>query len=210
MPLQFAAAGSAFHGVVLAAGSGSRFGGRKMLALWRDEPIIVHSVRNALATPVRSVTVVLGQDATEAQEALRALAGPRLAIACNRDWRTGLASSLRTGLKALPEDAAGAVVLLGDMPQVPPQATTALLDALASGAPGTLAEVAGIPAHPVAFTRALFPQVCELTGDRGARALLASYPGIVRVSLDDPGCVFDIDVPDDVLAWRHGQSQAGC
>lgn len=187
------------HAIVLAAGRGSRFGGRKMLAEWRGEPLVLAAVRAALAGPVARVTVVTGADGDEVEAALAPMASPRLAVVGNPDWRSGIASSLRAGLAALPEDAACAVIFLGDMPLVPIDAAARLLAALATGAPAALSEVDGVPAHPVAFSRALFGAVRQLQGDRGARALLAALPGVARIAADDPGCLFDVDRPSDAV-----------
>ena len=183
------------HAIVLAAGGGSRFGGRKMLADWNGEPLVAAAARIALAAPVARVTVVTGADADDVEAALAPLAGPRLATARNADWRTGIASSLRTGIDSLPEDAACALIFLGDMPLVPADIAARLLRALDGGAPAALTEFGGALGHPVAFSRALFARLRELDGDRGARALLASLPETARICADEPGCIIDIDEP---------------
>ena len=107
--------------VVLAAGRSSRFhaaggaGETKLIATLDGKPVVRHVVEAALASRARPVIVVVGH-ASGAVEA--ALAGLPATIVFNPDYATGLASSLRAGLTAAPTDAAGALMLLGDMPRV--------------------------------------------------------------------------------------------
>lgn len=185
------------HAILLAAGGGRRFGGRKMLADWSGEALVVAAARIALAAPVARVTVVTGADGAEVERTLQPLAGPRLRTVRNAEWRSGIASSLRVGLDALPEDAACAIVFLGDMPEVPVDGAAWLLEALAAGAPAALTEYQGKPAHPVAFARSVFAQLRDLQGDLGARHILSSLPGVARVASQDSGSLFDMDAPRD-------------
>jgi molybdenum cofactor cytidylyltransferase len=178
---------------VLAAGAGRRFGGRKMLASWRGAPLVVVAARIALAAPVAGVTVVTGADSDEVAAALDAFGDPRLCTAFNPEWQTGIASSLRCGLQAVPREAVRAVIFLGDMPLVPTTAAARLLAALDEGAPAAFPVVDGAPGHPVAITRDLFAAMARLDGDRGARALLARLPEARQLPFDDAGCVFDLD-----------------
>lgn len=187
-----------FHALLLAAGAGSRFGGRKLLAAWQGEPLIRASARVALAAPVESVFVVTGCDAAEVEAALNVLRGDRLRIVRASDWRLGLSASLRQGLLALPEDSRGAVVFLGDMPRVPADAATRLIEALSDGAAAAEFVHHGQPAHPVAFAAARFPALLALTGDSGGRRLMQQWPYVVRLETADPGAVFDIDRVEDL------------
>src|SRR6202453_2804923 len=107
--------------IILAAGRSSRYlagGGAeasKLVALYRGEPLVRRVARAALASSARPVVVVTGHARTDVEATL---AGLPLVLAFNPDFASGLASSLRTGVAALPASAAGAVVLLGDMPDV--------------------------------------------------------------------------------------------
>lgn len=188
------------HAILLAAGAGTRFGGRKLLADWRGEPLVVVAARIALAAPVAEVIVVLGADAAEVGEALEQMREQRLRAVHNPEWRTGLASSLKAGIAALPPSSERAVVFLGDMPRVPPGLAAALLEAVEHGAPAALVEVAGKPGHPAAFGRAVYPLIAGLTGDVGARKQLAALPGTRVFRSDDEGCLFDVDRRPDLVA----------
>lgn len=186
------------HAIVLAAGAGRRFGGGKLTAIWQGEPLIRAAVRTALSASVERVTVVTGADAT-LRELLSAFDEPRLALVEALDWEEGLAASLRSGIAALPDSTQAVVVFLGDMPRVPPSLADRLLDAVIDGAPAAMVRSAAGPAHPVAFGAALFPTLCSLTGDRGARLVLEALGNTVaEIVSDDAGVVFDVDYPADI------------
>src|SRR5690242_20426756 len=120
--------------IVLAAGRSTRMGATNKLTSDLDgKPLVRHTVEAALASRAHCVLVVTGHEA----EAVRdALAGLDVGFAHNPEFASGLASSLKAGIRALPEDVGGAAVLLGDMPQISAQHIDALLAAFvaASGA----------------------------------------------------------------------------
>ncbi|WP_176556288.1 NTP transferase domain-containing protein [Rubellimicrobium rubrum] len=188
-----------YHALLLAAGAGSRFGGRKLLADWCGEPLIRTSARLALSAPVETCFVVTGSDADLVGTALAGLEGP-LQIVHAPDWAQGLSASLRCGLAASPVSSRGVVVFLGDMPLVPPGSAATLIDALESGAAGAEFLRDGAPAHPVAYSRTLFDDLRGLRGDMGGRHILARRSDVARFEIDDPGASFDIDCPKDLQA----------
>ena len=164
--------------LILAAGTASRYRAAdpsvptKLVVPYDGVPLVRRAAMAALASRARSVVVVTGH----AEEAVRkALAGLDLAFTHNADYATGLASSLRAGLIALPHDVAGALVLLGDMPGV----TGDLLDRLIAAFETDPGADAVVPVHvgrrgnPALLARALFEPAARLTGDEGARRLLA-------------------------------------
>lgn len=190
--------------IVLAAGQGTRFrasGGTepsKLVAELDGVPLIRHVTDAALASRAAPVVVVTGH-AAEAVGA--ALAGTGVRLVHNAPFATGLASSLRTGIAALPLDADGAIVLLGDMPR----GTAGLFDRLlaeAAADPDTDAIVplvSGRRGNPVVLSRRVFPAVARLSGDAGARHLLRAPELRVReVPLLNPGSWFDVDEVGDL------------
>lgn len=186
------------HAVVLAAGAGSRFGSAKLLAPLRGQPLVRWSVEAALDTGCETVTVVLGAGAEAIATALAKHTDRRLHIVHCADWADGLSASLRGGIAALPSGAKAAVVFLGDMPQVSPALGDEVLRAVLAGAPAAYPAHAGQPGHPVALSSQLFPALDTLTGDRGARSILSGLAGVVVIDTDDPGCIADVDTPDDL------------
>lgn len=191
--------------VVLAAGRSSRFhaaGGAeetKLIATLDGKPVVRHVVEAALASRARPVIVVVGH-ASGAVEA--ALAGLPATIVFNPDYATGLASSLRAGLTAAPADAAGALMLLGDMPRVEAALIEALIDAFEArpNAPAVAPVHGGRLGNPVLLSRTLFDRAGLLEGDEGARRLLASLPqgDIVEIAAAGSRVAFDVDTPSDL------------
>ncbi|MFC3078605.1 NTP transferase domain-containing protein [Phenylobacterium terrae] len=190
--------------VVLAAGTGSRFGGGKLLAPFRDGVLLDGALAAAFAAPARNVWVVTGADAAAVGSAARAFAdrigqAERLRLVHASDHAEGMGASLRTAVAALPQDAAGAFVFLGDMPRVPAAVLPALAQALAAGAPAAAPIWRGRRGNPVLLGRVLFPQLLTLTGDQGARAVLQALGDrLALVEAPDDGVLFDVDERGDL------------
>ncbi len=181
--------------IVLAAGRASRMGANKLVAELDGVPLVRHAVLAALASPARPVVVVTGN---EADRVRAALAGLEVVVVHNADFATGLASSLRTGIAAVPE-AAGAVVCLGDMPHVTSAHVAALVTAfVAADDDGAIIVPTchGRRGNPVLWGRGRFAEIAQLTGDVGARALIDRHAAMVRwVAVDDPAILVDVDTP---------------
>lgn len=180
--------------LILAAGRSTRFGAaNKLTASFSGKPMLAHAVEAALAAGLEDVMVVTGHES----EAVRAaLAGAAARFVHNADYASGLASSLRAGLAALPAEIGAAFVMLGDMPRIAPET----LRALVAAAEAAAEPLAFVPAHkgrwgnPVLVRRALFPALSELVGDQGARKLLEGQREVVReVDVDDLGIFADFD-----------------
>jgi molybdenum cofactor cytidylyltransferase len=187
-----------FEAVVLAAGSGSRFGGGKLLAAWSAGVLLEGALTAAFAAPVRSVTVVVGADADAvAAAALRFDA--RALIVHAADHAEGMGASLRTGIASLPADADGVFVFLGDMPRAPHAVLRPMAEAVSRGAAAAAPVFQGRRGNPVLLGRALFPQLLALTGDAGARGVLQELGDrLALVESPDDGVLFDVDAPDDL------------
>jgi molybdenum cofactor cytidylyltransferase len=184
--------------VVLAAGSGSRFGGGKLLASWGAGLLLEGALAAAFAAPVRSVTVVIGADAEAVAAAARSF-DPRVLVVHAPDHAEGMGASLRAGIASLPPDAAGAFIFLGDMPRVPTAILRRMAEALAGGAAAAAPVFEGRRGNPVLLSRALFPDLLALTGDAGARGVLQALGGrLALVESPDDGVLFDVDRPGDL------------
>jgi molybdenum cofactor cytidylyltransferase len=185
------------HALVLAAGAGARFGGGKLLTPWRGGRLIDGAVAAALAAPVETVTVVTGADPAVADYLA---ANRRLHVIAAPDHAEGLAASLRAGIRSLPGNTRGALVFLGDMPLVPVPVLEPLAHALAH-APAAAPVFEGRRGHPVALSAALFPDLLALSGDRGARGLLAALGAqVAEVPAPDAGVLVDVDERKDLEA----------
>jgi molybdenum cofactor cytidylyltransferase len=192
------ATGPALEAVVLAAGSGTRFGGGKLTAAWDAGVLLEGALAAAYAAPVRSVTVVIGADA-EAVAAAAHSFDPRTIIVHAADHAEGMGASLRTGIASLPDDADGVYVFLGDMPRVPAEVLPRMAQALRDGALAAAPAWRGRRGNPVLIDRTLFPQLLALTGDAGARGVLQGLGDqLALVESPDDGVLFDVDTPDDL------------
>jgi molybdenum cofactor cytidylyltransferase len=189
--------------VVLAAGRSSRMGGRnKLLAEIGGRPLIRMVAEAALASQARPVVVVTGH---ERERVETALAGLPVSLVHNPHYAEGLGTSLRAGIAAVPAQADGVVVCLGDMPQV----DAALIDRLIAaidpdkGALVAVPTIDGKRGNPVVWSRRFFTDLAAVEGDVGARHLIGRYgEAVVEVPVSGTGALADIDTPEALAALR--------
>lgn len=185
---------------MLAAGASRRMGGvNKLLADLNGAPLVRRTLEGVLSSSARPVLAVVAD-----WKVAEALDGLPVQIVINPDAASGMASSLKAGLAALPPDVAGAVACLGDMP-LAPMAIDRLIAAFdPAGGLDIVAPIrGGRRGHPVLWGRAHFAAIQELTGDVGARSLLLSHADrLTLVETDDDGALFDVDTPEDLEKAR--------
>ena len=192
---------SGYHAVILAAGAGSRFGGGKLAAALGDGTLLDAALRSACASPVAGVVVVTGahRQAVEAIVAdFASDAGTPLATVHCTDHAAGMAASLRFGLAALPADAAGAFIFLGDMPRIPEGIAQRLLEALTGDVHAAAPVFGDRLGHPVLISRSLFAAFSGAGDGGGGRILRALGDALARVPVDDDGVLADVDTPADL------------
>lgn len=193
--------------IVLAAGLGSRFGATpKLLAELDGAPLVRRVAKAAAASRAGPVIVVLGR----AGKAVRgALAGLPVRLVENPDYAQGLATSLKAGFAALPVEAAGVIVCLGDMPLLGPDILDALVDAFEE----TPHAAAIVPVHggrrgnPVLLSRRLAPEIARLEGDRGAGPLLAARGDVRELAWGDDRVLVDVDTPEALAALNARRAE---
>lgn len=178
-------------GLLLAAGEGSRLGQPKALVVVGGVTLAERGVALLRGGGCEPVIVVTGAADVD-------VAGARSVH--NRNWRTGMGSSLRAGLAALPAEVDAVVVALVDQPLVEPAAVRRLIAAYEAGAPVAVATYGGAPRNPALFARQHWTEVSRhAAGDVGARPFLRANPGLVtKIPCDDVGSPADIDTPDDL------------
>jgi molybdenum cofactor cytidylyltransferase len=190
------AVGSTLHTVVLAAGASTRFGSPKQLVRYNGQTLLQRVLGVANELSAAAVTVVLGANAAEIVATLPA---SRASVLINRDWREGIASSLRTAVRSLPGACDGLLVMLADQPLIATAALTRLISTWRRQPRQIVASrYSGATGVPVIFPRWCFEQLAELRGDQGARALITRHSDHV-VALALPEAAIDIDQPEDLL-----------
>jgi len=188
--------------VVLAAGYSSRFGANKLLQLFRGKPLVRYAVEAATASKAEPVIVVTGNDSRLVKDMLAKMP---VELVDNFDFSTGLSSSLKSGLRNVPADADGAIILLGDMPLIRPSTIDRLIDVFSlSSFQGVVVPIYhGRRGNPVLWSRRFFPGILALEGDRGAKPLLTKYAELIyELEVDDPGVHIDIDTPEDFARYE--------
>jgi len=189
-------------GVLLAAGVGRRYdpSGVRLKLLepapsgpHAGAPIALAAMRT-LRAAIADVIVVVRPADSAAQKQLHELLsseGARLEICA--DASAGMGHSLACGVRAR-SDAAGWVIALADMPAVSAATIAAVRDAIARGHDAAAPMHRGQRGHPVGFGIACREALLALTGDAGARRILAKHQPLL-IEVDDPGCLLDIDTP---------------
>jgi molybdenum cofactor cytidylyltransferase len=188
-------------GVLLAAGAGTRFGGRKLLhPLPGGTSIGLAALRNLRSALPRVVAVVRPGD----DELRQLLARERVpVIECAQACR-GMGHSLAAGVAA-EIDADGWVIALGDMPHVHPDTIRAVAQAVERGAELVVPVFAGQRGHPVGFGGRFRDHLLALSGDAGARAVLTKHASaVLQLEVNDPGVVQDVDTPADAARLAGG------
>jgi molybdenum cofactor cytidylyltransferase len=206
----------------------------KLLAHLDGKPMVRVVVETALASKARPILVVTGHMAAEVSAALEGGWSPQMeqgvgrsggvppaprsspqgggesrrdadvTLVPNPDYATGLASSLKAGIRAVPDGCNGALILLGDMPGITAEHVDRLVDAFAE-APDTIV----VPVHqgrqgnPVLWPHRYFSQLLQLEGDAGAKRLISAHAGQVReVELATDEIFADIDTPEEFARIR--------
>ena len=181
-------------GIVLAAGTGSRFGGTKQLADLDGRPLVLHAVTALRDGGVDEIVVVTGHDA----DAVEAVLPAEVRAVRNASFRDGQSTSLAAAIHALDERSEAAVVLMADQPGVLGTDVRALVEAFRA----TRARIARLRfadgPGPSLLSREIYADAGHLHGDAGARVLMASHPEWVEeVAIDRP-MPRDVDAPDDL------------
>ncbi|MFH1059081.1 MAG: nucleotidyltransferase family protein, partial [Pseudomonadota bacterium] len=187
-----------FWGAILAAGSGVRFGGGKLLAPLAGRPLIAWPVDAALASGLERILVVAGADLAAIRSALPA--DPRLSCIANPDHARGMGATLALAAgRAMAGRAAGLVVILGDTPLIAPETIAAVSLAAAQAPAGAAAAaVGGRRCHPVAFMARHLPRLAGLGGDSGGRELLAELGDGLALTPAPDHSGLDVDTPADL------------
>ena len=183
---------------ILAAGQSSRMENRNKLLLPINEvPMISHVCNTVLTAGLDPVVVVTGCDS---ELVIQAIPKAINEIIYNSHWQSGMASSIYSGISALPKNIDGNMIILGDMPMLSKNTLGLLIDEfIAQNGNHIIYPIyKDRQANPVIFPKKYFQEILSTSGDRGCKKILKQYPDdAVGVSIDLPEVVFDCDNEDD-------------
>jgi molybdenum cofactor cytidylyltransferase len=189
--------------VVLAAGRSTRMGAvNKLIAEIGGKPLVRIAAEQAIASHAKPVIVVTGH---ERERVEAALAGLNVRLVHNPDYADGLGTSLKAGIAAVPAEADGAIVCLGDMPQVDAGLIDKLIGAFdpERGALVVVPTIDGRRGNPVVWSRRFFHDLMAITGDIGARHLIGAYAeAVVEVPVAGEAALTDVDTPESFSAVK--------
>lgn len=195
--------------LLLAAGAAKRMGGEnKLLRPWKNRPLIAAAAA-ALAearsrSMIRDVVAVVGRDAEKIKTVLAEF---NFRVVENPNFAEGMSSSLRAGLRAVPDDADAALVALADMPLIRADDIAAVVGMFSpDGGDIVIPAFNGKRGNPVLLGRAHFAALMNVRGDSGARELLAENRGRVREAPCGRGVLTDIDTPE-ALALAEAEAE---
>ncbi|MBE0671254.1 MAG: putative selenium-dependent hydroxylase accessory protein YqeC, partial [Anaerolineales bacterium] len=182
-------------GIILAAGQATRYGFPKQLLEWKSKPFVRCVAETALQAGLWPVVVITGFYSTEVESCLKDLP---VEMIHNPEYLQGQSTSIKTGVAALPQKVGSTLFLLADQPQIPTDVIRALMETHTKEldpiiAPLVLEERR---ANPVLFDRVTFPDLMQLTGDIGGRAIFSKYK-VEYIPWHDDILLLDIDKPED-------------
>jgi molybdenum cofactor cytidylyltransferase len=191
-------------GIVLAAGSGRRFGATKQCADLEGRPLVQHAVETAVEAGLDEIIVVLGHRASEVAAALTLPPCARTVV--NDRHAAGQATSLHAGLRAADPRSDAAVVLLADQPGICPRWIAELVSSFLADRPAIARIRFRDAPGPALLDRSVWARAMLLRGDAGARALIEADPTSVLEVRVDANAPRDIDTPDDLRSVREERS----
>jgi len=183
--------------IVLAAGRGTRMGAIKPLLSIEGKPALSQILWRIRSAGVSRPILVLGESARRIEEAVD-LRPCRVVV--NTTPERGLSQSLDLGLRAVSPGARGVLIFQADMPFLKTETIRTVLRAATEGVKIAAPHYRGERGFPVYFHRSCFPGLlCSLSGDSGGRAYIDAHRDeLTPITVDDAGCVRDIDRPTDL------------
>ena len=181
--------------IILAAGLSSRMGDLKILLPWVDgQPILWHVVSKYVALNINPILIVTGREAEQVQETMA-----DLPVECvhNSDYATGeILSSVKTGLRAMPDDVVATFINPADMPRIP-QSIIQIMQSNYQPQQIVASRYQGQRGHPILLDRAFWRAMLDLPADGAPRDVIKANHQYLRfVDTDDEGVIIDIDTPE--------------
>ena len=182
--------------ILLAAGQSKRMDGKnKLTKEIKGIPLVKHSVKNILDSSIDELIIVLGFE----KEIIKNLIteNKKIKLAINKNYESGLASSIKTGLNHLSDNSKAFFICLGDMPMVNPNIYNKLIWSLKKN------EII-IPTYkdqqrnPILFSKTMKEKIIEINGDTGAKKILENKKNkILKIEIDDENIFKDFNTKDN-------------
>ncbi|MCA0901214.1 nucleotidyltransferase family protein [Microbulbifer agarilyticus] len=183
--------------VILAAGAASRFGTCKHLLQQSGKTVLQQRVKSVRSAGLQAPLIITGAWHQEIQRA-----HPDFDLHLNPNWQQGLGNSIAFAISQLPDYAEAILMLLGDQVAVSVEDIQSLWQQWSERQELVCAHYRGAPGAPAIFPRALFPQLLQLSGDKGAKGLLNKHAGKM---IPMASAAIDIDTPQDWQNWQRAQ-----
>ena len=183
-------------GIILSAGESKRMGKPKQLLPWGNSVILQQVIDNASASRLGMILLILGSQADEISGKIKLSSKTRIVV--NRDFKEGMSSSVKCGVKNAPEKTEAYMLLLGDQPFVGPDIINQLIACYQKSKHGIIIPVYnGKRGHPVILDTK-YKQELLAIGDGGAKVVVDNHVrDIVEVVVESPEILTDIDTPQD-------------
>jgi molybdenum cofactor cytidylyltransferase len=183
-------------GIILSAGESKRMGKPKQLLPWGNTIILQQVIDNAAASRLGKIILVLGSRAEEIRSKITI--SPKTGIVINHDFKEGMASSVKCGIKNAPANAEAYMLLLGDQPFISAGIINRLLTAYEAAKHGIVIPVYnGKRGHPVIFD-ASYKNALLSIGAGGAKVVVENHvQDVFEVNVASPDILTDIDTPQD-------------
>ena len=187
---------SGVSAVVLAAGMSRRMGTPKQLLRMDGKTVLERTLESVRASNVGEIVLVLGHAAGSIE---KAISTDRMKVVHNQDFQQGMGTSLRAGLAAVDAEASAALIVLADQPFVRAETLNRLIACHQESRPEIIIPLyKGFRGNPVLLDRSVFPELKELRGDVGCRAIFGSHTENIRkLPVEDMGILLDIDGPEE-------------
>ncbi|MBW2611008.1 MAG: nucleotidyltransferase family protein [Deltaproteobacteria bacterium] len=188
-------------GIVLAAGTSSRFGKLKQLQVIDEKSLLEWTLDACLGSQLEHIFVVLGFRREKIIQALsRKFRNPRITVVFNPDYRNGQSTSLHAGIHAAKHAYSSVMFVLGDQPFIDCVTLDILLERfLASGKNICVPFYNGKRGNPVIFSKKFYAEITHIEGDVGARRIIDDNPSqVLSIALSRPSFFYDVDTIEDI------------
>jgi molybdenum cofactor cytidylyltransferase len=190
--------------LLLAAGSSSRLGRSKQLLSIKGQPLLLKSVKAAIESGIKNITVVLGANEQEHHQVIK---DARVHVVVNADWKKGMGNSLKAGLSYLLQQlpkVEAVVTMVCDQPLINSDQLRKLISEYENFESTIVASFyQGATGVPVLFDRTLFSELLSMPDEAGAKKIIQQHPHLVK-TVPFPGGEIDIDTDDDLKKFSLG------